>query len=805
MGGELSFGQWLKRRRKALDLTQEELAQRVPCAVVTLQKIEAGKRRPSKQMAERLAEHLGIAADERPAFVRLARLEPDAQWPVSLSPAQFAAWSPWSRRPTNLPASPIPLIGREREVAAVRKHLLADGARLLTLLGPPGVGKTSLAVQVGTSLLDDFGDGVYLVALAPVDAPHLVAVTIAQTLGVDETAHRSFVTGLKEYLRDKHMLLVLDNFEQVVEAAPLVSQLLAECPWLSVLVTSRALLRVRRERRFVVPPLAWPPGVDVDWEPAKWVRYSAIVLFVERAQAIRPDFALTPDNAGAIAAICARLDGLPLAIELVAARIGTLPPQALLERLGTALMLHSDGVRDAPERHRTLHNAIDWSYALLSPEEQGLLARLGVFLGGWTLDAAESVAWGSNHSALTTLDALTSLVNNSLVAQPEHGDQPRCALLETIRAYALERLAERGEEPMVRQRHAEYYLALAEEADRHLRTAEQQMWLDRLEAERCNLRAALAWFLDNTADAERGLRLAGALGHFWNIRGHVSEGRAWSTQALQRGRHVRPALRAKVLLWGGMLSWPGDLPVARSMVEESLVLLRESGPEQQWDLAVALTGYGLIKAYEADSNAVQSACEEALALFEQMQDKWGAALALCVLGEAHLLRHDYTGASSRFAESLSLFRETGDKWGMGTPLLNWGYTDSLQGNLEAARARLEESISLHRAVGERAVRSLTLNILAQVVQQQGDYEQAMVLYAESLDLLRKMGLEASAADVLCNLAYLAQSQGHYPLAAKLYGEGLALFSKQGNEQGMAKCRTGLAAVTGVPEEVESSA
>ena len=805
MQDEPSFGQWLSRRRKALDLTQVELAQRVPCATITIQKIEADERRPSRQMAERLAEHLDIAAEERPAFVSFARAGTRAHESVLLSQATHRlAWSLTPRRLTNLPLPPAPLIGRERDVASVRQRLLGADTRLITLVGPPGVGKTRLAIQVTTSLLDDYGDGVYFVALAPIGDPNLVATSVAQTLGVNETLDRSFTVRLKEYLRDKHMLLVLDNFEQVVMAAPFVSQLLAECPWLSILVTSRAPLRVRRERQVPVSPLAVPAEADANPDPPALMRYSAIALFVERAQAARPDFGLTTDNAAPIAAICARLDGLPLAIELAAARIGVLPPQALLERLGTQLMLHNDGLRDLPDRHRTLHSAIDWSYALLTPEEQGLFARVSVFTGGWTLEAAESVA-GDNvpRSTPAALDLLTSLVNNSLVAQQAHGGEPRFTLLETIRAYALDRLAESGEEELARQRHAEYYLALAEKAAPHLRTAGQVVWLDRLEIERGNLRAALAWFIERTAGAEAGLRLVGALGRFWDIRSHVSEVRYWSTRALQRGRHASPALRANVQMRAGMSAWPGDLPLARSLVEESITLLRELDPLRRWDLACALTGFALIMAYQADPDSVQSACEEALALFRQIEDKWGIALALSVLGQAHLLRHDYAGACSRFEEGLALFRETGDKWGIGIPLLNWGHTDSLQGNLEAARARLEESIAMHRDVGERTMRALTLNVLAQLVQQQGDYEQAASLYGESLDLLQKMGMEESSADVIHNLAYLAQSQGHHPLAAKLYRESLDLFTRQGNEEGIAKCRAGLLAVSGAPEEVES--
>jgi predicted ATPase/transcriptional regulator with XRE-family HTH domain len=794
MQGDSSFGEWLRRRRKMLDLTRRELAQRIGCAAVTIEKMESNERKPSKQMAELFAEHLGVSAEARPAFVRFARMEPGSHRPTASSDTAYRiSWEFSHPRPVNLPEQPIPLIGRDRHVAAVRKRVVDDGARLVTLLGPPGVGKTRLAIQSAADMADYFGDGVCFVPLAPIGDPNLVAAALARSLSVNETADQSFESRLKEYLRDKHMLLVLDNFEQVTQAAHLVSELLAECPWLSIIATSRSPLRVHRERQFPVPPLALPPETDSSVEPDSLLRYSAIALFVERAQAVVPDFALTAENAAAVAGVCARLDGLPLAIELVAARVNVLPPQALLERLGGSLMLRSDGPADAPERHRTLHAAIDWSYTLLTTDEQILLARLGVFVGGCSLEAVERVAGcPGDLPPASVLQALASLVNSNLLLQRERCGEPRFALLETIREYALECLAARGEMDNIRQHHAAYYLALAEEADPYLRTAAQQPWLDRLDMERDNFRAALDWFMQRRANAEAGLRLAVALGFFWAVRGHVSEGRHWLARALHDGSDAPPALRALALCWAGSLAWPSDLPAARALLQESVALYRACGCSQQWGLPMALTALALVMAYYADADAVERASVEALELFRQAGDKWGTALALSVLGEAHLLRHDYSGACSRFEESLTLFRETGDKWGIGIPLSNWGYTESLMGNLDQARIRLEAGIAQHREVGERVMRALFLSILAQVVQQQGDYERAAELYGESLDLFRRMGLESNAADVLYSLAYVAQSQGHGQLAGRLYEETLVLFSKLGDAEGIGKCRSRLA-------------
>lgn len=786
--GDTSFGQWLKQRRKAFDLTQKELAQRVECAEITIQKIEANERRPSKQIAKLLAGQLDIAVDERPAFVRFARLGSSAHFAAQVTRAR--------RRLTNLPAQPTPLIGRDQDVAAVRQRLQHSGSRLLTLVGPPGVGKTCLAIQAASGLLDEYSDGIFFIPLAPVDDAQLVATAIAQTLGVNEIKGQSYADRLQEYLRDRHMLLVLDNFEQLLAAAPLLSELAAECLWLNMLVTSRAPLRLRRERQFPVSPLPLPArktGLDLD----EYAHCPAITLFIERARAIKYEFALTANNAAAIAAICTRLDGLPLAIELVAARAKVLPAESLLERLDRWLILHTDGLRDVSIRHRTLYNAIDWSYALLDSQAQSLLTRSGVFVGGWTLEAAEWLTRDTTpHDSPATLEALTSLVDNNLVVLQEHNGQPRFTLLQTVRAYALERLAERGEEEQVRRQHAGYYLALAEEAAPHLHSAIQKEWLDRLDSESGNLRSALTWVIERSPDVETGLRLVGALMWYWTIRGRLGEGRRWSHKALQKNvNDVQPQLRAHVVAVEGSFAWQqGELSAARSLFEQSVALYREVNPAQQRGLVMALSGMAMVAAYQADHDATQDAAEEAVALSHRKGDKWGLALALNPLGEACMLRHDYAEARLRFAESLALFRELGDKFGMGVPLLNWGYMDSLQGDYDSARTRLEESIALHREVGEFLNRSYSLNILAQVAQQQGDFQEAAQLYDESLDLLQKMGLESNTANVLYNLAHMAQAQGHHQLSARLYQESLDLFAKQGDEQGVSKCRAGLAAL-----------
>jgi tetratricopeptide (TPR) repeat protein len=457
--------------------------------------------------------------------------------------------------------------------------------------------------------------------------------------------------------------------------------------------------------------------------------------------------------------------------------------------------LQVDGWRDLPDRHHTLYQAIDWSYALLTGDERLLLARLSVFTGGCTVEAAESVML--DCPAQITRDGLRSLVNHHLVVQYPHNGGLRYMLLETIRLYATQRLAESGEADRIRQTCADYYLSLAEQAEPFLRTASQLPWLERLEADRPNLRVALAWFLDEIGDIEKGLRLAGALGWFWNIRCHVSEGRQWLKKALQLASEVRPELRINTLHWAGTLAFQqGELAEARAFIEESIALSRQAGPTQRWNLALTLGGLANVVMYQVDQQAVKRAAEESLTLSEQIGDPFLIGLALLMVAEAELLQRDYHSARSHFEAGLASLRKTGDRWGTGIALMDLAYTHLLLGNLDMARTLLEESNASFSEVGERSIRSLTLNILAQVRLQQGDHIQASLLYGECLDLLRKMGIEASIADVQFNLAHFVQAHGNYSLAGRLYNESMKMYSGQGDEGGIARCKAGLEEIGG---------
>jgi predicted ATPase/class 3 adenylate cyclase len=1043
-----SFGYWLRRRRRALDLTQEELARQAGCALETIKKIEADARRPSRQMAERLADALQVTPAERAAFVRAARAElaadqialaaqplggaaaapptPDtplprgtvtflftdiegstqlweqhpAAMPAALArhdrllreaiethgghvfktigdafcaafaiatdalaaalalqrslaaeewsatgslrvraalhsgaaeshdgdyygpplnraarllsaghggqvllsaatwelardhlpagvelrdlgegrlkdltrpervfqliaadlPAEFPPLRTLERHRTNLPTQPTALIGREREIAAVRELFGRSSVRLVTLTGPGGTGKTRLALQVAAELLDDgiepglplsrggergpggeghFPDGAYFVSLAPISDPGLVIATIAQSLGLREASGQPLLETLKAYLREKRMLLLLDNFEQVVEAAPQIAALLAACPVLKLLVTSRELLHLSGEHDFAVPSLALPPrpkdeggrmkdeaktehhaGTASDhpssFIPHPLAQYEAVRLFIARAQIVKPDFSVTNANAPAVAEICHRLDGLPLAIELAAARIRLFPPEALLARLSSPLKLLTGGARDLPARQRTLRATIDWSYNLLDEGERSLFAWLGVFVGGFTLEAAEAVCKvrieneelrnGLHddtllNSQFSILNSIESLLDQSLL-QPMEGldGEARFTLLETIREYALERLAASGEEDQIRQRHADYYLALAEAAEPELRGPQQRHWLDRLEAEHNNLHTVLRWYTEIEAIEQFG-RLSGALWWFWIVHGHWSEGGGYFEQALARSSDLSMRVRANMLLGvGWMAGGAGNFDRTQEACTESLALYREL--DDTAGIADSLHALGWTAYVRGNVERATALYEEWLAICQAHAYQQGIANALNEIASLLWKRGDFTTAQMRYEQALALQRELGNTRGIAESLWGVGYVALLQGDATHAMPLLEECLALHNELKDNMGISGALNGLGEAARRQGDYQQASLLFEQSMVLCRDRGDRRSTAVMICNMGEVALLQGDVARARTLGTQSLNLCASLDYKEGIAWALPVLAAVAlmaGQPE------
>jgi non-specific serine/threonine protein kinase len=682
----------------------------------------------------------------------------------------------------NLPQQLTSFIGREREIAEVKRLLLS--ARLLTLVGTGGCGKTRLSLQLATELLDEFPDGVYFVALAPITDPLLVATTIAQALGIKEEGEQPLAETLKVALRDKTTLLVLDNFEQVILAGPLVTDVLLACPGVKILITSRETLRLYGEHEFQVPPLALPnPKTRPALETLS--QSEAVQLFVQRARSVKHDFALTEGNAPYVADICIRLDGLPLAIELASARVRVLPPQAMLARLGSALDLLTGGGQNLPPRQQTLRSAIAWSYDLLDEDERALFSRMAVFVGGASLDAAEWILdfafWtsepdegdkgqgsrvkgqpdlelGTKSKIQNPLDGISSLVDKSLLRQVEGLDgEPRFLMLETIREYALERLAESGEEETLRRRHAQYFLQLAEAAEPELRGPQQVAWLERLEREHDNLRAALRWSIERH-DAEMALMLSAALPRFWFVRGYLSEGRRWLNEALGTAdfgvrNGVTPesnpklaSARARALNGAGLLAYPqGEYTVARSLLEQSLALLRELDDRQ--NIAFVLNGLGVVVQQQGDYAAARGYLEQSLAIRREMGDKQGIASTLNNLGEVARCLGDYDAARSIYEEGLAVLAEAGSKWDIASSLHNLAYVSHQQGDYGRAAALFTESLGWYRELGLKTGIAASLTGLAGVAGAVGQPDKAARLFGAAERVREEVGAIVDRADV----------------------------------------------------------
>jgi predicted ATPase/transcriptional regulator with XRE-family HTH domain len=762
MTNAISFGTWLRQRRKALDLTQEDLAERADCSITTIRKFESSERRPSREVAELLGECLGIPPEERQAFVAFARGQ------TGLLTAPPIA-RPDTSTPTNLPAQVTPLIGRERDVEVVIARLMRDDVRLLTLVGPPGIGKTRLSIQVAAELLQHFSDGVYFVPLAPVTDPDLAAVAVADALEVQDQGGGSAVDGLKNYLKDKRLLLVLDNFEQIVAAAPLIADLLIAAPSLRMLVTSREVLHIRGEQQFAVPPLALPDNGQTASAQALSV-YPAIELFVERAQAVRPDFALTEANAYAVADICTRLEGLPLAIELAAARINLFSPEELRTRLNSRLQMLTGGARDLPARQQTLRSAVAWSYDLLTRDEQTLFRRFGVFAGGWTLGAAEAVCNPDSRLAMPVMEYIASLLDKSLLKHEAlPGQESRYSMLEMLREYALERLAESGEEQDMRRLHSEYFLTLVEAAEAELRGPDQAAWLSRLDADADNLRAALDWLQSPEGDLQSALRMAGMLAWYWELRGRMREGRERLRALLSRPDASESTLaRALALNGAGRLAHDTNENIAaRPLLEESAAIAREV--DDHWLEAVALHNLGNVTLALGDLSASRSVYEESLALSRELADRWLVAWGLIGVGHAAFVQRDYQEARRYYEESLVVRTEADDTWGIARSLNELGDIARLQGDYDGARTYYERSLATHQELGHATWLAMGLYNLACTLALESNYAQAAPLFDEGLSLFIEQGDRVAGAMCLVGVALIGAESAQPEVGARLLG------------------------------------
>jgi len=680
-------------------------------------------------------------------------------------PADFPPLKTLDARPYNLPAQTTPFIGREGAIGAIKEHLSRGKVRLLTLSGVGGTGKTRLALQVAADLVDDFEHGVFFVPLAALSDSALVLPAIAQTFDVREAAGRPLHDQLKDYLREKEMLLVLDNFEQVVDAASCVSDLLSAAPRLKVVVTSREILRLSGETDFPVRPLSLPeskqlPPVNV------LTQYDAVALFIERAAAVKPGFTVTSENAPAVAEVCHRLDGLPLAIELAAARVRVVPPQRMLAELSHRLSFLMGGARDLPAPQQTLRSAIDWSHDLLSPGAQKLFRRLAVFVGGCTLEAIESVC--NLGSDLPVLETVESLVDKSLVNETDAHGEPRFAMLETIREYARERLVAASEDERVRDRHLDYFLALAETLEARLMGAEQAVWVLRLDAEHENMRAAMEWDLI-AAGSSGGLRICAALLRFWYMRGYLAEGRRWFARVLGKpGVGEQTAERAKGLNAAGALAWrQGDYSAARVQYEESLVIRRKLGDRR--GIASSLSNLGLLRLSQGDVAAAKTLIEQSLATMRELGDRVGIGNALGNLGIVAHREEDYSAAWPLLQEQLSICRELADRRGIAGALNNLGLVAHDRADYPTARALHEESMAIRHELGDRSGIAQSLNNLGGIASAVGDFASAKALFEKSLSIRAELGERKEIADALTGVSDAAASLGDSLRAARIWG------------------------------------
>lgn len=780
---EPAFGSWLKRRRRRLDLTQQELADCVGCSVITIRKLETDERRPSKQLALQLAICLQIPPLERDSFLHFARaVVTVAPSPVPSLPEPLpypAAANPLPA--VHLPAPLTSLVGRTAEIMAVTDLLTQPQLRLLTLTGPGGSGKTRLALAAAHHLaaaqVDVIADGIYFVDVTAVTGPAQLLPTIAAVLNLKENDGQA---GLIAYLQPRRLLLLLDNFEQVVAAAPHLLTLLQAAPELRLLVTSRESLHLYGEHEFPVLPLSLPEAEVVDTVVLR--QYPAIALFMVRAIALKPAFQLTADNATAVAEICRRLDGLPLAIELAAARIKYLAPAALLAQLHDCLTLGTTN-QAVTARQRTLHSAIEWSFNLLTPPEQALFARLGVFVGTFTLEAAAAVNEGPEADCLA---CLLALVDKNMVQMVETADVTESLhfrLLQTLREYAHEELIRRDELATAQTQHIHYYLSLAEAALDHYEGPALSAWLHRLETAHDNFQAALAWSVQNPNNIPTGLALAAALTPFWEVRNHLTTGQRWLTHLLAAGGESPARLQAAAYRSVGHLAYyQQDYGKAEKHLQTSLSLWQNLAEVDDLETVSTLALLGRTAWAQEAYEAARAYYEQAQHIRQQMDDPQYGAQMLHYLGQWEQHQGRYEQANHAYEQSLAKSRLSGNLLGMLSTLNSMGTTAQEMGQYTTARARLGESLSIAQALGNRQSMAMVIGNLGNVAWAEGELAEAREYYEIGLQLAREVKSRTFTAMSLFGLGTIALLSGDDAAVGEPVREALTLWHELNNKR-----------------------
>ncbi|MCB0117856.1 MAG: helix-turn-helix domain-containing protein [Anaerolineales bacterium] len=771
---ELSFGEWLKRQRGALGLTQKQLANQVGCSEITLRKLEAEERRPSEQIVERLALIFNIPKNEQKNLMRFAR----GNWESALSVVENPY--PWKKVekiiPSNLPAPINSFIGREKEIVDIHGYLQRDDIRLVTLIGPPGIGKTRLSLEISRISLADFPDGVFLVSLAPLDNPQLIPTTIFQALDYVESKEFPPLKQLMNGIGSKRILLVLDNCEHLIEdIAPLTSELLSACSRLKIITTSRESLRVPGEWLYSVSTLDVPKNIDI----AHAENCPAVMLFAERARAVRADFVLNADNIKAVAAICAQLDGLPLAIELIASRIRLMSAQVLLENLNTSFVLSADGMRTVTARQKTLNNAISWTYNHLPQDEKKLFNFVSIFSGGFSLQTVEEV-FSNTFKEKSIRDLVMSLSDKSMLQRRfDDNGEVRFSMLVTIQQFALEQLLQIGEEKNVREQHLQYFVEFSERVGRGLIGPQQMEWRARVLQEWDNLRAALNWAARD--NVEEGMILASNLGSkFWE-NFNFQEGIHWLTKFLQRpDSHAHPKARVRALCVMGYLQFHIQrFDLMRSTAEEALTLSRAIGDKQSECDGLMLMGSAMqfIDGMEQKAN-FQTQCLE---LATSIGDVWRQAEALSALSWD---KRDLKKAFACREQSIVFYRQSGDWQGLANALSVFASDVALSGDIAYAETLLNEYGKLNQHAGDKRNTEFVLTTKARIALLRGEYEQARSHLETAMAVLQELGNRMGYLWARARLGYVVLCEGHAESAKEIFFECIREFQKDGNRPGL---------------------